>query len=188
MRMTTEELLTKYPTWNTDRHDIVKVMYGDEPLIKWNKEKYEDYQQLTGTLANIQASEAFIYSQYGDYYIYRTLIGTVYITVNGKILYGDINIHYNGCNSIHLNKMYGFNALSILKIGSQNVVGFSNADGTGSPTLASRTKEMNEDVIEKIINMELKDYGVSVQELMKAVRESYYTDTMNHIMDKTFSL
>lgn len=186
MRMTTEELLTKYPSWNTKRHNIVKVMYGDEPLKKWNKEEYDKYSNLTGTLANLQAAEAFIYSQYGDYYIYDTLIGKVYIAEDGKILYGDIKIHYKGCNSIHLNTMYGFDALDILNLGGKNVVGFSNIGGIGSPS--RYTKEMDGETVEKIINNKMKDYGMAIQNLMKAVREQYYADTTNHIMNKRFGV
>lgn len=186
MRMTTEELLKKYPSWNTDRHDIGRIMYGDEPLIKWDKKEYDKHSKLTDTLANLQAAEAFIYTQYGDYYIYNTLIGRVYIAEDGQVLCGDINIHYRGCNSVSLNKMYGFNALDILRIGGQNVVGFSNADGIGSPSIY--TKEMDGDTVEKIINSKMDDYGVGIQKFMEAVREQYYADTTNHIMNKRFSI
>ena len=186
MRLTNEELLVKYPSWNTDRHDIGKVMYGDEPLIKWDKEKYQNFLELTGTSANLQASEAFIYVNYGEYYIYNTLIGRVYITADGRILYGDINIHYKGCNSVSLNEMYGLNALDIVKIGTQNVTGFSNADGIGSPSIY--TKEMDVETVKKIINSKMEDYGVAIQEFMKAVRELYYKDTTNYIMDKRFGI
>lgn len=34
MRLSREELLKQYPYWNEENNDIVKVMYGDEPLIK----------------------------------------------------------------------------------------------------------------------------------------------------------
>lgn len=184
MRLTNEELLKKYPCWNTDRNDIGKIMYGDEPLIKWDKERYEKYQKLTGTLANLEAAEAFICSQYGTYYIYSTLIGRVYIAEDGKVLYGDVNVNYRGYNSVHLNNMYGFNALDILKIGGQNVVGFSNAGGLGSPSI--HTKEMDKDIVEKIINNKMKDYGIGIQKFMDAVRERYNADTTNHIMNKRF--
>lgn len=184
MRMTNEELLVKYPSWNTDRHDIGKVMYGDEPLIKWNRERYNDFLKLTGTPANLQAAEAFIYTHYGGYHIYNTLIGRVYITIDGRILCGDINIHHKGCNSVSLNEMYGLNALDIVKIGTQNVTGFSNANGIGSPSIY--TKEMDAETVIKIINNEMEDYGFGIQKFMEAVRKRYYADTNNCIMDKRF--
>lgn len=182
MRMTKEELLKKYPSWNTNRHDIGKVMYGDEPLMKWDKYEYERFCELSGTSANLKAAEAFIYSQYGNYYIYNTLIGRIYIAEDGKILVGDINIYYKGCNSVHLNKMYGFDALDILKIGSQNVIGFSNIGGLGSPSVY--TKEMDKDAVEKIINNKMEDYGVGIQRFMEAVRKQYYNNTTNYIMER----
>lgn len=187
MRMKIEELLEKYPSWNINKHDIVKVMYGDEPLNKWDNKRYEDYLKSTGITSNIQGTEAFIYKHYGDYYIYKTLIGEIYISANGEILSGNINVHYKGCNSICLNKMYGYNALDILKISSHNVVGFSNKGGIGSPTSKNKTKEMSKELIEKIIHNQMKDYGVSVQKFMASVREQYYLDENNYITKKYFS-
>lgn len=185
MRMTREELLERYPTWNEHRHDICKVKYGEVPLKKWDETEYKRFLELDGTLANLMAAEAYVYTQNGDYYIYDTLIGRVCITVDGRVLHGDINVYYNGRNSICLNQMYGFNALDILKIG-QTVVGFSNADGIGSPS--AYAKEMDEDVLEKIVNMKMEDYGDSIQMFMQAVRELYYADTTNYIMNKLFKL
>lgn len=39
MRLSREELLKQYPYWNEENNDIVKVMYGDEPLIKWTHDR-----------------------------------------------------------------------------------------------------------------------------------------------------
>lgn len=185
MRMTREELLEKYPTWNENRHDICKVKYGDVPLKKWDETEYKKFLELDGTLANLMAAEAFVYIQNGDYYIYDTLIGRVCIAVDGRVLHGDINVNYNGRNSVHLNQMYGLNALDILRIG-QNVVGFSNADGISSPS--AYAKEMEEDVVEKIINAKMEDYGDNIQKFMQTVRELYHKDTTNHITNKLFKL
>ena len=78
MRMTREELKEKWFTsWNDSLHDIVAVQYGDEPLIKYTQNEYEKFQKLTGTLANIEAVAAYIYSQNGNYDEYRTLVGSV---------------------------------------------------------------------------------------------------------------
>ena len=183
MRKSIEQLLIEYPSWNTDKHDIVKSLYGDEPSSKWDRNRYMDFLTLTGTLANIQAVDAYIYSQYGNYYIYNTFIGKVYISEKGNVLAGDVNVHYKGCNSVILNKMYGRNALDILKLG-QNVVGFSNKDGQGSPS--RYTKEMNKETIEKVINCPLEDYGIGIQKFMEEVRKTYEIDPGNHIMDKLF--
>lgn len=185
MRKTCEELMRDYyPSWNQEKHNIVEVMYGDSPLIIWNNDEYEKHKKLTGTLANINAVAAYMYLQNGEYSTYRTLLGEVHINAEGDVLAGDINIQYKGKRySIILNKMYGWKALDILRIG-QNVVGFSNKDGQGSPS--RNAKELDKDVIEKVINMPLEDYGVAIQKIMRAVRELYYEDQSNFIMEKLF--
>ena len=80
--------------------------------------------------------------------------------------------------------MYGFKKLDILRLGGDNVVGFSNADGQGSPS--RYTKEMDKDLIERILNDKLEDYGYAIQRFMEAARELYVEDTTNHIMEKRF--
>ena len=86
MRQTREELLQQFPSWNENRHDIVKVNYGDEPLIIYKENEYQEYQTLTGTMANIMCSYAYMYSQNGEYNVYRTLIGETYIKPDGLSL------------------------------------------------------------------------------------------------------
>ena len=41
MRMTRENLLEKFPSWNESQHDIVAVNYGDDPLIHYDQGEYE---------------------------------------------------------------------------------------------------------------------------------------------------
>ena len=99
MRMTREELKEKWFTsWNDSRNDIVAVNYGDEPLFRYDQEKYEKFQKLTGTMANIEAIDAYIYTQNGNYDEYRTFAGTVKIAENGRVLCGDVNVKYRGKN------------------------------------------------------------------------------------------
>lgn len=107
MRQTKEELLQQFPSWNENRHDIVNVFYGDEPLIIYKENEYEKYQTLTRTMANIMCSYAYMYSQNGEYNVYRTLIGETYIKPDGTVLCGTINVKYRSKTySIHLNMMY----------------------------------------------------------------------------------
>ena len=185
MRSTREELLKMYPCWNEKRHDIIAVNYGDEPLIRYNQRKYEEYQQLTGTLANIECLNAYIYSQNGNYDEYRTLVGNVYIAEDGRVLGGDINVKHNGQTvNVILNMMYGWKALTILQL-SQIVQGFSNKDGQGSPS--RYTKEMEPEKIEKVLNNPMSDYGIAIQKFLQTAREVYAEDTTNHVMEKLFS-
>ena len=186
MRKTREELLMNMPSWNENKHDIVKAQYGDIPVTHWNKEMHDWFSTLTGTLSNIHGVEAYIYSMYGDYYIYDTLIGKSYIKEDGVILCGNISVAYRGKRyNIFLNNMYGLNGLTITRIDANGIiVGFSNEDGQGSFTSLNRTKELDPEIIEKIINSPMKDFGVGVQKLMESIRETYNADTENHIMEK----
>ena len=188
MRMTREEILEKYPSWNESRHDIVAVNYGDEPLIHYDKNEYDRYQNYwskDSTFANIMAVDAYIYSQNGTYDEYRTFIGNIRIAEDGRVLCGNVNVKYRGkVYDIIFNRMYGFKKLDILRLDGEYVVGFSNADGQGSPSI--RTKEMDKDLIERILNDPLSDYGYAIQRFMEAARELYAEDTTNHIMKKRF--
>lgn len=78
MRLSREELLKQYPYWNEKNNDIVKVMYGDEPLIKWThdrvrweNEKDRDPEQ---TIATLNAVNHWIVACCGDFSDYRTMI------------------------------------------------------------------------------------------------------------------
>lgn len=190
MRKTREELLMDMPIWNENKHDIVKVQYGDDPLTHWNKKMHEWFSTLTGTLSNIHGVEAYIHSMYGDYYIYDTLIGKSYVKEDGVVLCGDVSIIYRSKRySIFLNKMYGLSGLTITRIDAGGiVVGFSNVDGQGSPAVRSRTKELDPEIIEKIINNPMKDFGIGIQKLMEEVRRTYEANNNNHIMEKCFNM
>lgn len=106
MRKTENELLTMFPSWNTKKHNIFNVMYGDKPLeIK------------------------------GVFYVYRTLIGEVITIKNEKVLCGKINVKFRGrIYNIYLNRMYGTDSLDIIRFGNF-IAGCSNADGMGSASL-----------------------------------------------------
>lgn len=188
MRLTKSELKEKFPLWNDEKHDIVKVLYGEAPLIHYDETEYKKYQELTGTMANIECRKAYIYSQNGTYDIYTTLIGDVGISENVNVLYGDINVKYKGkVVSITLNKMYGLEALTILRIG-QKVKGWCNKDGIGSPTNKRNTEEFSDEEIEKILNTDLSDYGESVHKFMKECVKLYKKDNKNYIKEKCFNL
>ena len=93
MRLSNEELKQRYVSdWNDERHDIGRVMYGDDPLIVYDEREYTRYQELTGTLGNLECANAYIYSQNGKYNLYRTLIGEIYIAEDSRVWCGNINI------------------------------------------------------------------------------------------------
>ena len=82
---------------------------------------------------------------------------------------------------MYVNRMYGLYSLTILGLTGQ-VEGFSNKNGMASPSKS--TKEMDREKIEHVLNVPLKDYGKSVQQLMKVAREMYSSDPENYILQK----
>lgn len=188
MRLTRKKLLNKYPSWNESKHDIVKTLYGDIPLVVYDEKQYEWFKTLTGTLADIESIDAYIYTKNGNYNKYSTLIGDVYINENGKVLSGSIQVKYRGIiHNIFLMQMYGKCCLSIMRHTFKNTTGFSNKDGLSSPSIKAHTKELNNKTIEKILNTPLKDYGESIQKFMEAARKVYEQDRTNYIMEKCFN-
>lgn len=190
MRMTREELKVKYASsWNEKAHDIVRTMYGDDPLVVYDDVEHSRHLYWVGRgLGNLSAVDDYIFCLNGKYNKYVTLIGTVYIDKDDNVLCGDISLKYNGKSyNIILNQMYGWNKLDILRIG-QKVVGFSNSEGQGSPSNKWNTEELDKYIIEKLWSRDTSDYGESVNKFLKACKELYYKDTTNHIMEKCFNL
>ena len=194
MRLTREELLNKHPIWNEEKHDIVRVMYGDDPLVHYDSKEYDKYHSFWTTdnnCANIMAIDAYIYSKNGTYDKYRTLIGEVMISEDGEILGGDIYVKFGGMRyDIIINNMYGRHSLDILRLsGSGKVLGFSNKDGQGSPSSKRYTDELKDETINKVLNSkELNDYGISISKYIQCARDMYNSDKTNYIMDKTFEM
>lgn len=187
MRMTEEELESKLPFMFRPDGDIVAVEYGDIPAHTYMDSNYQYWRGQKGTLSNISAVDAYMYAVNGCYHVYSTLIGFVNIDVKGNVLCGNISVKHRGKSyTIHLNLMYGLKSLSIMHIGSSYVTGFTNSDGQSSPTRKANTKEIDKDILEKIINDPLKDFGVGIQLFMEAVRKTYELDPVNRIMDKCF--
>lgn len=194
MRLTREELLNKHPIWNEEKHDIVRVMYGDDPLIHYDSKEYDKYHSFWATdnsCANIMAIDAYIYSKNGTYDKYRTLIGEVLINEDGDVLCGDIFIKYGGMRyDVIINNMYGRHSLDILRFsGSGKVLGFSNKDGQGSPSSKRYTDELKDEIINKVLNSkDLEDYGKSISKYIQCARDMYNSNKTNYIMDKTFEM
>lgn len=188
MRLSNTKLKEKYCTfWNDEKHDIGEVYYEDTPLIHYDEKEYEYFHTLTGTLANIESVNAYVYSQNGIYDLYNTLIGEVYISENGTVLHGNINVKYRGkVYTIILHEMYGLHGLTILRLSSK-VKGFCNRDGQGSPTSKYRTEELDNETILKVLNVDLSDYGESIHKFIKACKDLYNKDSTHYIMDKCFS-
>lgn len=190
MRMTNEELKSKYSSnWNEEKHDIGRVMYGDDPLIVYDDAEHSRHLYwVERGLGNLSAIDDYIFCLNGKYNKYETLIGSIYISQDETVLCGDLLLKYNGkIYNIILNQMYGWNKLDILRIG-QKVKGFSNSDGQGSPSNKWNTEELDKETIEKLWSRDISDYGNSVHKFLNACKELYYKDTTNHIMEKCFTL
>lgn len=196
MRKTREELIEMMPT-QEGRENIVGVFYGDEPYTRWRKSDYDKYQEWAldyDALANVLASDAWIYHVYGDYDIYRTLQGTVRITTGGNLLCGDFNLDYGGKTYyIVLNQMYELYDLKIYRIHTQGCGG--KIEWSNQPDIFHTSerasvwkkwdRELDPDVIEKLFdNKEWNDFGWAVQKFRARCREIYESDKTNHFMDK----
>ena len=193
MRLTNEEILIQFPSWaNHPSGNIQQVRYGDIPDCQYTQDSYNRYQSETDRhILNIGCANAYIYSNYGTYDIYKTIPGDIYIqTSTQQILHGSINIPYrNKPITIHVNLMYGFKALSILSLrGTGKVKGFCNKDGQGSPANQLNTEELDIDIIKSVLNNPMSDYGYGIQKLMEAARELYTEEPYNYIMSKTFDM
>jgi len=189
MRHTREELLDICCGWNEDRHDIVKVFYGDIPLIHYDEGEYQRYQKFAEECPDVGALggvEAYIYSMNGTYNIYRTLMGDIRIHEDGRVLCGDLTFKVGQSKyTLSINRMYGWNGLSVHKHHHDvGCIAFANNDGGGATS--AKIKELDKDIVEKVLNKEFKDYGESVKKFMEAAREVYAIDPVNHIMERPF--
>lgn len=150
MRLTNSQILTQFPSWaNHPSRNIQQVRYGDIPDCQYTQEDYNKYQSCTDRhLLNIGCANAYIYSHYGTYDIYKTIPGDVYIqTSTQQILHGSINIPCrNKPITIYVNFTYGLKALSILSIrGTGKVKGFYNKDEQGFSANHLSTKDSDAD-------------------------------------------
>lgn len=192
MRKTREELLKMHPSWNEEKHDIVKVFYGDIPLYTYTEKDYFKYINLeNGTFKNLCTKDAYIWSKMGDFSLYRTLVGDIYLIHNNGSISGDFRVkngNHNHLCTIHLNQLYSLKSLALIQICTSKVIGFSNIDGIGSPSNNKRTEEMEEETIVKLLNSDISDYGIVVHDFFKQCMSIYNIDKTNHIMEKCFNL
>lgn len=193
MRLTNSQILTQFPSWaNHPSRNIQQVRYGDIPNCQYTHDSYNRYQSETDRhLLNIGCANAYIYSHYGTYNIYKTIPGDVYIqTSTQQLLHGTLSIPYrNKPITIHVNLMYELKALSILSLrGTGKVRGFCNKDGQGSPANHLSTEELEPDTTKKILSNPMSDYGYGIQKFLQAARELYTEESYNYIMQKTFDL
>lgn len=192
MRKTREELLKIHPSWNEEKHDIVKVFYGDIPLYAYTAEDYMKYIGLEdGTYKNLCTKDAYIWSQMGDFSLYRTLMGEIYLFHNNGSISGDFRVkngNYDYPCTINLNQMYGLKSLDLIQICTRKVIGFSNIDGIGSPCIKQKTEEMKDETIIKLLNSDISDYGEVVKDFFKQCLLVYNDNNKNHIMNKCFSI
>lgn len=192
MRLTNTQILTQFPSWsNHPSGDIQSVRYGDIPDTQYNESSYIKYQAYSDQLQRICCAEAYIYSIYGTFDIYKTIAGDIFIhTSTQQILHGTINIPYrNKPITCHLSFLYGRKMLSLLSLRTTGKVkGFCNKQGQGSPANHANTEELDTDTIKSILSNPMEDYGYAIQKFMQAARELYSEEPYNYIMEKTFDL
>ena len=175
MRLSREELLKQYPCWNEENNDIVKVMYGDEPLIKWThdrvrweNEKDKDPDSIVATLNTV---EHYIVARCGDFGDYRTMIGGVKVLTRNRIGACDINIKYNGKTyNLMLNELYGKTIMS-LSLNTSTI--YRTYDiGQDSSWISTRWKPMDKEEALKVVDVKrVADYGDVVKRAVERCRE-----------------
>lgn len=187
MRKAREQLLDKYPYWNETRNNIVRTLYGDEPLRRYTEgdhQRYLDcYNSGEMTLANVLFSDAWIWSLCGDFDDYRLLNGGV--KIGKRVLSGSVDVHYFGkCYNICYNDIYGDKHLSILRIGT-TCRGWRNYEQMCPSRIEKNNAELSDDIIQKIFGgKEWDDYGEAVQIFRAKCREVYEADKTNHYLDE----
>lgn len=186
MRKSREELLAMFPSWNEKRSDIVKTLYGDEPLYTAESFWYKNYLEGYGRcpeLDAVEATDAVIFDTYGEFDKYQMLAGEI-ITEHGNSnnpLCGKVYVELNGRTyDVIMNRMYGKQALTILYFGSSGTSGFSNKDGQ---RVRLNCKELSKRVIEKVLTNSMEDYGEPVRRFLEVSKELYDMDQTNYIMD-----
>ena len=189
MRKSKQELLEWCPGWNEKTHDIVKVFYADIPLTHYDEGEYQRYQawaKESSELGAIGGVEAYIYAMNGTYDIYHTFMGDIKIHEDGNVLCGDITFKVGQSKyTLAINRMYGWNGLSIHKHHHDiGCIAFVNNNGGGATS--AKIKELDKDIVEKVLNKEFPDYGIGVQKFMEAAREVYKIDPVNHILERPF--
>ena len=175
MRLSREELLKQYPYWNEENNDIVKVMYGDEPLIKWThdrvrweNEKDRDPEQ---TIATLNAVDHWIVARCGDFGDYRTMIGGVKVLTRNRIGACDINIKFNGKTyNLILNELYGKTIMS-LSLNTSTI--YRTYDiGQDSSWISTRWTPMSKEEALKVVDVKrVADYGDVVKRAVERCRE-----------------
>lgn len=191
MRKTHEELAFEYPSFAISFGDrLVSVLYGDEPMFYYNREHYETvkgWSLKVKTIANIVAVEQYMYANYGDYVLYRTLAGEIYIKADGEILAASIGVKHSNKNyDIRLNRMYGHDSFSI----SYNPYSFNGlyqiwTYGDISYPVPKVYQLMEYDLVMKIVNVK-HDYGKSYQSVLDYCKSILKKDKKNY--DKTFHI
>lgn len=187
MRLTKEELLKKY-IWNVDNPmngDIVAVKYGDIPLTHYthdrirmeNSNRYGYFDRdLDNHIANIQATDHYIYSQVGEFSKYDTIIGGVRVFKDWFIGTADLNIKYNGQTyNLSLCDLYDKTVISLSLI-TANVYRVYDIGGDSS-WVSTKYEPMNKEEALKVLDVKrVADYGnvikMTVEKCRELVRES----------------
>jgi hypothetical protein len=87
-------------------------------------------------------------------------------------------------HTILIDMTHGRNGLTVMRIGVKKVSIYRNSDGQGSPTLQKYTADMKEEVVNKVLNDPLKDYGVGIQKFMKTARKLWLSEMNFDAYDK----
>lgn len=184
IRLSKEYLTGRFPSWN-DKQDIVKVMYGDEPLYIVDRVVETD----NSTINNIFGVQNYIFTRNGKYAKYRTLIGEIAINAEGNVLYGELGIKYRRkMHRVFLTNMYGRRILKIICVyHGGHIKGWSNFKIISLSGFLKLNDELPIKTVNKLFQQkDLKDYGESVQKFV-AECSSIVEESDNHFLDELYS-
>lgn len=187
MRVSRERLTEKYPSWNEDKNDIVKTLYGDTPLRHYTKKDFDFYDTCKDkTLKNILLLDSIIWKYKGDFDEYRLINGNIKVSSKNEYIIADLNFrgYYIFYNNIY-NNIYNKSRMSITKNYGIKVKGWSNFRSYCASRIEKNNEELDRESIIRILNYrEWNDFGKIVKDFGDNLMNLYERDETNHYLDE----
>lgn len=183
MRKTNAALAADYPSYAETLGDrIGTVLYGDEPMINYNKEYYDRMAILSekdNTIANLLGIDQYVYKANGDFLVYRMLCGDIYTKPDGTILSASVVVKCRGkIYKVWLFRMYGDDRFSITYNSGGGV--YQIWCGTEDKYYAPLTyKLMEYDTAMSVVSVK-HDYGKVYQDVLDICKDKLLNDKNNY--------
>lgn len=181
MRLTTDEILEKYPSMNMSgkHYDTVQGRYyGDLPYGNGKPLKWEP-PTGNSTIDNIEAVDRFVSAKYceDEVYKYAFCHGDGYLRKHGDDYFaigGSLTLQYNG-GAYHMtlfNDHCGINGFNIWKgdSGKVTIVAYASSDQMWNMLPTKNVRDtIDVDIVKKIFNKTKKndEYGFFAQKIIE---------------------